>query len=106
MKSNVSSVGPSSERNSNARANARNVRLYYPSIGSTPTFLYFDLYLYAAYAAHYVYSVRNGLVGTYKDPSYFLGTMISVFAIIILVFSYYTSETDGQKGIGESWLNM
>ena len=24
-------------------------------IGSTPTFLYFDLYLYAAYAAHYVY---------------------------------------------------
>ena len=25
-------------------------------IGSTPTFLYFDLYLYSAYAAHYVYS--------------------------------------------------
>ena len=24
-------------------------------IGSTPTFLYFDLYLYPAYAAHYVY---------------------------------------------------
>ena len=24
-------------------------------IGSTPTFLYFDLYLYFAYAAHYVY---------------------------------------------------
>ena len=24
-------------------------------IGSTPTFLYFDLYLYCAYAAHYVY---------------------------------------------------
>ena len=23
-------------------------------IGSTPTFLYFDLYLYSAYAAHYV----------------------------------------------------
>ena len=23
--------------------------------GSTPTFLYFDLYLYSAYAAHYVY---------------------------------------------------
>ena len=29
-------------------------------IGSTPTFLYFDLYLYSAYAAHYVYS----LIGT------------------------------------------
>ena len=25
-------------------------------IGSTPTFLYFDLYLYSAYAAHYVYT--------------------------------------------------
>ena len=24
-------------------------------IGSTPTFLYFDLYLYSAYAAHHVY---------------------------------------------------
>ena len=24
-------------------------------IGSTPSFLYFDLYLYSAYAAHYVY---------------------------------------------------
>ena len=24
-------------------------------IGSTPTFLYFDLYFYSAYAAHYVY---------------------------------------------------
>ena len=23
-------------------------------IGSTPTFLYFELYLYSAYAAHYV----------------------------------------------------
>ena len=25
-------------------------------IGSTPTILYFDFYLYSAYAAHYVYS--------------------------------------------------
>ena len=28
---------------------------YIIRIGSTPTFLYFDLYLYSAYAAHYVY---------------------------------------------------
>ena len=28
-------------------------------IGSTPTFLYFDLYLYSAYAAHYVYNIYN-----------------------------------------------
>ena len=26
-------------------------------IGSTQTFLYFDLYLYSAYAAHYVYII-------------------------------------------------
>ena len=26
-------------------------------IGSTPTFKYFDLYLYSAYAAHYVYFI-------------------------------------------------
>ena len=29
--------------------------LDYTDLGSTPTFLYFDLYLYSAYAAHYVY---------------------------------------------------
>ena len=28
-------------------------------IGSTPTILYFDLYLYSAYAAHYVYFISN-----------------------------------------------
>ena len=28
-------------------------------IGSTPTFLYFDLYLYSAYAAHYVYLLTD-----------------------------------------------
>ena len=27
-------------------------------IGSTPTFLYFDLFLYSAYAAHYVEFVQ------------------------------------------------
>ena len=26
-------------------------------IGSIPTFLYFDLYLYSAYAAHFVYFI-------------------------------------------------
>ena len=32
-------------------------------IGSTPTFLYFDLYLYSAYAAHYVYfNVLDSLI--------------------------------------------
>ena len=44
------------------RAYARNVRLYYPYIGYmhfiSPTFLYFDLYLYSAYAAHHVCRVK------------------------------------------------
>ena len=30
-------------------------------IGSIPTFLYFDLYLYSAYAAHFVYSTCKTL---------------------------------------------
>ena len=33
-------------------------------IGSTPTFLYFDLYLYSAYAAHYV-SYTHRLIGRF-----------------------------------------
>ena len=31
-------------------------------IGSTPTFLYFDLYLYSADAANYVYYDKSGFV--------------------------------------------
>ena len=31
-------------------------------IGSTPTFLYFDLYLYSTYAAHYVYVIITFLI--------------------------------------------
>ena len=33
-------------------------------IGSTPTFLYFDLYLYSAYAAHYVYICCSWIWGS------------------------------------------
>ena len=29
-------------------------------IGSTPTVLYFNLYLYSAYAAHYAYDYNRG----------------------------------------------
>ena len=38
-------------------------------IGSTPTFLYFDLYLYSAYAAHYVYVylARWAYIGSSHD---------------------------------------
>ena len=45
-------------------------------IGSTPTFLYFDLYLYSAYAAHCIYLLLvpfllygNNLAGTFFVPS-------------------------------------
>ena len=31
-------------------------------IGSTPTFLHFDLYLYSAYAAHYVCLKKSRLL--------------------------------------------
>ena len=45
-------------------------------IGSTPTFSYFDLYLYSAYAAHYVYSTviaiwKPGLTNTYLNRETF-----------------------------------
>ena len=33
-------------------------------IGSTPTFLYFDFYLYSAYAAHYVYLIDLAVLAT------------------------------------------
>ena len=41
-------------------------------IGSTPTFLYFNLYLYSAYAAHYVYYIGFKLVTQFHifDISY------------------------------------
>ena len=52
--SNVSSIGPSSEKNEGPMLETLDHTL---RIGSTPTFLYFDLYLYSAYAAHYVYFI-------------------------------------------------
>ena len=35
-------------------------------IGVTPTFLYFDLYLYSAYAAHFVYICMYVCITTYN----------------------------------------
>ena len=40
--------------------------IYTIRIGSTPAFFYFDLYLYSAYAAHYVY-YENGWVSWTDD---------------------------------------
>ena len=51
---NVSSVGPSSSFLSDEGPMLETLD-YTIHIGSTPTFLYFDLYLYSAYAVHYVW---------------------------------------------------
>ena len=57
--SNVSSIGPSWERNHFVSLIDEGRMLetldYTIRIGSIPTILYFDLYLYSAYAALYVY---------------------------------------------------
>ena len=56
----------------------RNIRLYYLyNIGSTPTFLYFDLYLYSAYAAHYV-------ICLYLHVQYMYMTIIVLHSTIII----------------------
>ena len=54
VKSNVSSVGPSSERNSFCSDEGPMLETldFTIRISSTLTFLYFDLYLYTAYATH------------------------------------------------------
>ena len=55
VKSNVLSVGASSERNMDEDPTLGTLEFTF-HIGSTTTVLYFDLYLlYSAYAAHYVY---------------------------------------------------
>ena len=40
-------------------------------IDSTPTFLYFDLYLFSAYAAHYVYFILIGDIPDAARASFF-----------------------------------
>ena len=75
VKSNVSSVSPSSERKHirlaihigstpiyfflflSDEGHALETLDFTIRIGSTPTFSYFDLYLYSAYAAHYVFTL-------------------------------------------------
>ena len=52
VKSNVSSVGLWFLSDEGATLETLEFTI---RIGNTPTFLYFDLYLYTAYAAHYVY---------------------------------------------------
>ena len=53
-------------------------------IGSTPTFLYFDLYLYSAYAAHHVYF---NLSISLKNNNKLLA--VSVSAVHQLFYAYF-----------------
>ena len=50
VKSKVSSIGPSSEKNREKGPTLETLD-FSLCIGSTPIFLYFDFYLYSAYAA-------------------------------------------------------
>ena len=50
-------------------------------IGSIPTFLYFDLYLYSAYAAHFVYIYIYIYINRYIQ--------IYIY-ILIIIFCIYT----------------
>ena len=69
-------------------------------IGSTPTFLYFDLYLYSAYAAHYV-DFLKGLRGTsvYKPRVKIKEQRLSLWAIRVDKESLYLSVMRSQIAI-------
>ena len=66
-------------------------------IGSTPTFLYFDLYLYSAYAAHrhYVYSIVT-IYNTVAIHLIIVGLMLQLQLLLPLVVTscYFYSITD------------
>ena len=58
--------------------------IYYPYWQYTPTFLYFDLYLYSAYAGHYVYIYiqwrrQGGARGGGRPPNVFQSVVLDSF---------------------------
>ena len=53
-------------------------------IGSIPTFLYFDLYLYSAYAAHFVYLY----IYIYMYIYMYIYIYICIHYVLTLVFTY------------------
>ena len=64
-------------------------------IGSTPTFLYFDLYLYSAYAAHYVYSIVT-IYNTVAIHLIIVGLMLQLQLLLpqVVTSCYFYSITD------------
>ena len=80
----VLSIGPSSER----RANAQNVKLYH-RISNTTTILYFNLYLYSGYAAHYVYMYMYIYIYVYVYMYIYMYIYIYVYIYIYIYVDKY-----------------
>ena len=73
-------------------------------IASTPTFLYFDLYLYSAYAAHYVY-FNNPLAEVCS--LWVLSSLAVVFYVVFTLYFYspgasYEADCDCCSKCGEA----
>ena len=56
-------------------------------IDSTPTFLYFDLYLYSAYAAHYVYFTFYILICKRLPMGVFYERLVKKYILFTLLCS-------------------
>ena len=72
-------------------------------IGSIPTFLYLDLYLYSAYAAHFVYyfETRNGFQSTGIQFFLYSGSKITTemkFSVISNIKNNSTSIFQAGSG--------
>ena len=65
-------------------------------IGSTPTILYFDLYLYSAYAAHYVYFLLKALM-------YSVISVATLFIYTHLLTASAAFKTNIKKAVVVAW---
>ena len=75
-------------------------------IGSTPTFLYFDLYLYSAYATHYIATAGLLVITALLNNHDFDANHILIPCLIILMicfknlFFQFCLGLDGNRFIG------
>ena len=75
-------------------------------IGSTPTFLYFDLYLYSAYTAHYIATAGLLVITALLNNHDFDANHILIPCLIILMicfknlFFQFCLGLDGNRFIG------
>ena len=78
------------------KGNAQNVRLYYPYRQYTDLSIYFDLYLYSAYAAHYVYCIQWRVLSS-------LTYMCKVSTLSICYLKRYSSFCGFYLVSGSNW---